>query len=771
MTTVEKPVFNVIGTRPIRHDGVDKVTGRALYANDVQVKGHLTGKFLRSPHAHARILSIDASKAEALPGVHAVVTGADMPNISAILREQTEGALVNLGLMSRNSMAREKALYRGHPVAAVAADNAFIADQALALIDVRYEVLEPVLDALEAMKPGAPILIEDLRTNSGSTFRGGGLRAPDEESSHSNIATTFTMELGDLANGFEEADIILERDYHTTAAHQGYLEPQSATALWSADQQLTIWTTTQSPFGIRDSVAAVLQIDAGRIKVIPTEIGGGFGAKLQISIEPVVARLAQKCGRPVKMTINRTEVFEAMGPASPAYVHLKMGVTEEGRITAADARLVFEAGAIPGSPVAGAANCMFTPYDIPNARIEGIDVIVNKPKTLSYRAPGAPSGAYAVEQMIDELCEMLAMDPIQFRLKNSAVDGSRRVNGIANANMGFAQTLEAVQASDHWRSPAPEGPLRGRGIAAGFWGNATGPASAIAGLLPDGRISYIEGSVDIGGTRTTSAMQFAEAMGISPDLVKPVVADTDSIGFTSATGGSSVTFKQGWAAFEAAEDLKRQLKERAAKTWNVGVDRVSYADGACTNLDDPAKTLTIAQIAARQMGTGGSVIGHASVVPRGVAGGFGVHIADVEIDPETGKVTLLRYTSIQDVGRAIHPSYVEGQMQGGAAQGIGWALNEEYVYSRDGRMENASFLDYRMPTALDLPNIDTVLVEVPNPGHPFGVRGVGEAAFVAPLPAVANAVAHALGQRMYSLPMSPRRILEAMWADGAEGSR
>ena len=761
MTTIDKPSFRVIGTRPIRHDGIDKVTGRARYANDMQIPGHLIGKFLRSPHAHARILSIDTSRAEQLPGVHAVVTGADMPDVTALLREQTEGALVNLGLMSRNSMAREKALYRGHPVAAVAADNAFIADQALALIDVKYEVLEPVLDALDAMKPGAPILIEELRTNVGSTFRGGGLRAPDEESSHSNVATTFTMEIGDLANGFEVADIILERDYHTTAAHQGYIEPQSATAHWSADHQLTIWTTTQSPFTIRDSTATVLKLNPGQVKVIPTEIGGGFGAKLQISIEPVVAMLSMKCGRPVKLTISRTEVFDAMGPASPAYVHLKMGVTRDGRITAADARLIFEAGAIPGSPVAGAANCMFTPYDIPNARVEGIDVIVNKPKTLSYRAPGAPSGAYAVEQMIDEFCGQLNMDPIDFRLKNAAVDGSRRVNGIANANMGFSETLETARATKHWNAPL-DGKFRGRGIAGGFWGNATGPASVIAGLLPDGRVSYIEGSVDIGGTRTTSAMQFAEALGISAQDVKPSVADTDSIGFTSATGGSSVTFKQGWAAFEAAQDMKRQLIERAAKTWSVATDRVSYDSGVLANLDDSTKTLTIAQIAARQMATGGSIIGHASVVPRGVAGGFAVHIVDVEIDPETGKVAVLRYTAVQDVGRAIHPGYVEGQMQGGAAQGIGWALNEEYVYAKDGRMENSSFLDYRMPTSLDLPNIDTVIVEVPNPGHPFGVRGVGEAAFVPPLPAVANAVAHALGKRMFELPMSPRRVLEAM---------
>lgn len=761
MTATERPPYKVIGTRPVRHDGVDKVTGRARYANDINVPGHLTARLLRSPHAHARIVSIDTSRAEALPGVVAVLTAADLPEASAILREQTEGALVNLGLLSRNILAREKAWYRGHPVIAVAAVNGYIAEEALGLIDVKYEVLPPILDALEAMKPGAPIVIDELRTNVGSMFRGGGLRAPDEEASHSNIATTFTMEIGDLANGFELADIILERDYHTTAAHQGYIEPQSATAYWSADHQLTVWTTTQGPFGVRDGLATMLKIPAGQVKVIPSEIGGGFGAKLQVGIEFIAAGLSMKCGKPVKLTISRTDVFDSMGPASPAYVHLKMGITNEGKITAADARLVFEAGAIPGSPVAGAANCMYAPYDIPNARVEGIDVVVNKPKTLSYRAPGAPSGAYAVEQMIDEFCETLEMDPIEFRLLNSAINGTRRVNGVATANMDFIATLEAAKATEHWNTPL-EGPNRGRGVAAGFWGNATGPASSIAGLMPDGRVSYIEGSVDIGGTRTTAAMQFAESLGISADMVRPSVTDTDSIGFTSNTGGSSVTFKQGWAAFEAANDLRRQLIERAAKIWKVEPDRVSYDSGTLTNLDDTSKTLTIAEIAARQNATGGPLIGHATVVPGGVAGGFAVHIVDIEVDPETGKTELLRYTAVQDAGRAIHPSYVEGQMQGAVAQGVGWALNEEYVYSKDGRMENSSFLDYRMPTSLDLPPIETVIVESPNAGHPYGVRGVGEAAFVPPLPAVANAMAHAIGERMSTLPMTPRRVLEVL---------
>ncbi len=753
--------YTVIGTRPIRHDGVDKVTGRAKYANDIQVPGYIWGKVLRSPHAHARILSIDTSRAEALPGVRAVVTAADMPNISGRLHDQPEGAYHNLAFLGRNSLAREKALYRGHAVAAVAADSPGIAEEALALIDVTYEPLTPVMDGLSAMAPGAPLVHEDLKTNGNAAMRAGGLRAADEPPQHTNVANTFAMEIGDLANGFEEADIVLEHDYHTGEAHQGYIEPQSATAYWSPDGLLTIWCTTQGQFAIRDFTAGMLAIPSGNVRVFPSEIGGGFGAKTFPTIEPVAALLSRKAGHPVKITVSRTDVFEAMGPTSATYVHLRMGVTNDGRITAAEARLVYEAGAFPGSPVAPGAQCMFSPYDIPNARAEGYDVVVNKPKTAAYRAPGAPAAAFAVESMIDEFCEILAMDPIDFRLKNSSQEGSRRVNGVPSPKMGFVETLEAVRASDHWNTPLT-GPNRGRGIAAGFWFNGGGPASAIASVLPDGQVSLVEGSPDIGGSRTVAAMHVAEVLGIAAEQVRPAVADTDSIGYTSTTGGSSVAFKTGWASYEAAQDVKRQLIERAARIWRVEADVVRYEGGVLSRTDDPSVTMSLAHIAGRLNEAGGPIVGRATVNPRGVGGGYAVHIADIEVDPETGKTQVLRYTTFQDVGKAIHPAYVEGQMQGGAAQGLGWALHEEYVYDDAGRMLNSSLLDYRMPTTLDLPLIETVIVETPNPGHPYGVRGVGEVPIVPPLAAVSNAINAAISHRLRTVPMHPGRILDAL---------
>lgn len=754
----------VIGTRPIRHDGVDKVTGRARYGNDVSLPGLLHGRYVRSPHAHARILSIDTSRAEALPGVRAVATAADLPAISGRLVDQAEGALQNLAFLSRNCLAREKALYRGHAVAAVAADTPELAAEAAALINVTYHVLDPIMDGVAAMEEGAPCVIEDLKPNSNPFFRAGGFRSEEEAPVRTNVANSFVFEIGDLANGFEEADLVLEHDYRTGEAHQGYIEPQSATASWRHDGLLTIWCSTQGQFAIRDMTAGILDVPIGMVKVVPQEIGGGFGAKTFPTIEPVAAVLARKSGRPVKIALSRTEVFECMGPTSATAVRLRMGVTREGRITAADARLVYEAGAFPGSPVSSGAQCMYSPYDIPNARVEGFDVLVNKPKAAAYRAPGAPAAAFAVETMIDEFCEQLGMDPIAFRLLNASKEGSTRVTGAVSPRVGFEEVLQAAKETGQYGEPL-EGANRGRGIAGGFWFNGSGPAAATISVLPDGKVSLVEGSPDIGGSRTSAAMHVAEVLEIPVQDVRPAVGDTDSVGYTSTTGGSSATFKTGWACWEAAQDVKRRMTARVATIWGVDAEDVSYAKGMFSGPGERA--MSFANLASRLNGTGGPVVGQGAVNPRGVGAGYAVHIADVEVDPDTGKVKVLRYTTVQDVGRAIHPAYVEGQMQGGAAQGIGWALNEEYVYDDAGRMLNSSFLDYRMPTTLDLPNIETVIVEVPNPGHPFGLRGVGEVPIVPPLAAIANAVHDATGVRMHQVPMTPARLWEALQQAGA----
>jgi len=820
--------FKVVGTRPIRHDGIDKVTGRALYGADIHMAGLLHGRVLRSPIAHGRIQKIDTSQAENLPGVEAVVTSADLPDPGNKVAELGEGA-INLMHLSSNCLARGKVLYKGQAVAAVAATSPHIAEEALKLIRVDYEPLPPVIDVRAAMKDGAPLLHEDLITES--------LGKPTGK--RSNVAKHFQFKRGDVDQGFQQAVVVVEREFHTATVHQGYIEPHNATALWNADGSVTIWCSTQGAFTVRGQCAELLHVPLSRIKVVPMEIGGGFGGKIRVYLEPVAAILAKKSGKPVKLTMSRAEVFEGTGPTPGSYIKVKIGADKSGKLTAAQAYLAYEAGAFPGSPVGCGAMCIFACYDVPNVVIDAYDVVVNKPATSAYRAPGATNAAFAGETVIDEICEKLKVDPLDFRIANGAKEGTRRADGPVYPRIGMIETVEAAKKSAHYQAPlwessrsgepsrtssvqessgaarlaaptglsrsgepsrtssvqessgaarlaAPTGlsgsgepsrtssvqdssgaaglaaPTRGRGVASGFWFNIGLKSSATASVNADGTVSLVEGSTDIGGTRTSLAMQLAEALGIRAEDVKPVVADTDMVGYTDVTGGSRVTFATGWAAYEAAQDIKRQMMARAAQIWEVKPEDVTYEDGVLQSQNDRAKRFTFKELAGKLHGTGGTIVGRASVDPTGVGGGFATHIVDVEVDLETGKVTILRYTAVQDVGKAVHPSYVEGQMQGGSVQGIGWALNEEYVYNDKGEMTNASFLDYRMPTSLDLPMIDTVMVEVANPGHPYGVRGVGEVPIVPPCAALANAIYRAVGVRLTELPMSPPRVLKAI---------
>ena len=755
--------FDSIGSTPIRHDGADKVTGRARYGADNNMPGMLYGKILRSPHAHAVIKSVDASAAETLPGVHAVVTSADWPETSMKLTDLAEGSIHNLGFLSMNVLARGKALYKGHPVAAVAAVSPHVAEEATKLIKVVYEVLKPVLSAEEGMAPDAPILHERLAAVSSPALRPGGILEDDAEGMQTNIANKFEFSLGDVEQGFKDADVIVEKETTTQAVHQGYIEPQAGVAHWQADGKVTVWSSSQGQFTVRDQTARFLGIPIGQVKAIPMEIGGGFGAKGITYVEPIAALLARKAGRPVKVQLTRTEVFEATGPTSGTKIKVKIGATKDGKLIAGEAELIYEAGAFPGSPVGAAVQCMMGQYDIPNGHLTAIDVVINRPKAAAYRAPGAPAAAFCMETALDELAEKLGIDALEFRLMNSGKEGSRRVTGPVNPHVGYIETLQAAKEHQHYNTKL-EGKLRGRGVASGFWGNNSGPASAVAVVNSDGTVSLTEGSPDIGGSRVAMAMHVAEVLNIPVEDVKPQVGDTDSIGFTSNTGGSSVTFKTGWACYNAAQSVKQQMVERAAKIWEIPDEDVEYKEAVLQHKSDPELKLTFKQIAARMIPTGGPIVGSSGVNPPGPGPSIGVHVVDVAVDTETGKVDILRYTAVQDAGKAIHPAYVEGQIQGGAVQGIGWALNEEYVYNDDGALLNSSFLDYRMPTSLDLPMIDTVIVEVANPNHPYGVRGVGEVPIVPPMAAISNAIYDAIGVRMNHLPMSPDKVLEALWA-------
>jgi len=751
---LSKKAYNVLGTRPVRPDGADKVTGRALYGADFDTTGLLHAKILRSPHAHARIKSIDTSKAEAAQGVLAVATAKDFSAGADKVVQLGEGT-GSLKYLRNNVLASDKALYQGHAVAAVAATSSHEAEEALGLIEVEYEVLPPVLTAPDGMKGDAPILHEDLVTKElGEKIDG-----------NSNVAEHFQHVKGDLEAGFAEADVVVEREFNTKTVHQGYIEPHVATALWNTDDRLHIWCSTQGSFAVRDSVADMLDIPVSQIKVTPMEIGGGFGGKIPVYLEPVAALLSRKSGRPVKMVMSRKEVFEASGPTPGSRVKVKMGATKDGRITSAQAHLAFEAGGFPGSPVGPGAMCVFAAYDVDNIVIDGYDVVVNKPKSAPYRAPGSPNVAFAAEQVVDELAGKLGMDPIDLRLKNAAKEGTRRADGPIFPRTGCVEVLEAMKAHPHYNAPL-NGANRGRGTAIGFWFNVGFASSCNISVNTDGTVILTEGSTDIGGSRASVAMQAAEVLGIPMENVRPAVVDTDSIGYTGVTGGSRTTYATGWAAHDAAQEVKRLMIERAAKVWEVDSGSIELSGGAFKHKSDPELRMSFKDLASQLNDTGGPVTGTASVDAGGMGvggGSFAGNIVDVEVDPDTGKVTVLRFTTVQDAGKAIHPSYVEGQMQGGSVQGIGWALNEEYFMNDAGTMTNSTLLDYRMPTSLDIPMIDTVIVEVPSPSQPFGVRGVGEANIVPPTPAIANAIHDAIGVRMDNLPMNPGIVAEAIW--------
>lgn len=757
MATIEKETgtraYKVIGTRPIRHDGVDKVTGRAIYGNDVQMPGMLLGRVLRSPHAHARIRSIDVRAAAEVDGVFAIVTAADFEPLSDKFAELGEGS-VNLAHLTRNCMAREKVYYRGQPVAAVAARSVHAAEEALSKIKVDYEPLAAVTWVLDAMKEDAPLLHDDLFTDS----------MGKKATRPSNVAKHIHFEKGDVSKGFAQADVVIEREFKTASVHQGYIEPHACTALWNSDGRLYLWTSTQGSFTCRQQTAELLGLPVSRVTVTPTEIGGGFGGKIRVYLEPVAAMLSRKSGRPVKVAMTRADCFEGTGPTPGSYIKVKLGVAKDGRLVAGEAWMAYDAGAFPSGIIGMGCMCIFACYDLPHAKVDGYDVCLNKPNTAAYRAPGATNAAFACETIIDELAEKLGIDPLEFRLKNAAREGTRRVDGPAYPRIGLIETIEAAKAHPHYKAPL-EGKHRGRGVAIGYWFNIGLKSSAAANVNADGTVTLIEGSTDIGGTRTTAAMQLAETLGIAAEDVLPRVGDTDSVGYTDVTGGSRVTFATGWACYEVGLDIRRQMTERAAKLWDCDPSEVEFEQGVFRQRG-AGRQLSFKELAAKLHETGGPIVGRATVDPHGSGGAFACHIADVEVDPETGKVQVLRYTAVQDCGKAIHPSYVEGQIHGGVAQGIGWGLNEEYFYDEAGRMRNASFLDYRMPTCYDLPMIEAVIVEVPNPGHPYGVRGVGEVPIVPPPATLANAIHAAAGVRLRELPMAPYKVFRAIQEKG-----
>ena len=756
MNEIKKP-YKYVGTNQIRPDGVPKVTGTAKFGNDYTLPGTLYGKILRSPHAHALIKSIDTSKAEVLPGVQAVMTAADFPD-HPFAYVGAARVQINFWHVTRNIMAREKALYEGHAVAAVAAISPAVAAAACKLIEVDYEVLPHAIDVEEAAAEGAPLLFEDMITRD----------AVPVPTKPSNIAKEIRFEIGDVGQGFADADEVVEKEFRTAAVHQGYIEPHATLARWDADGQTEIWSASQGHFQQRQWVSKICGIPLANIKVNPSEIGGGFGGKTVTYVEPVAVVLSRKTGHPVRVNMTREEGFKATGPTSGSYMKVKMGVKKDGTITAAQGEYYYQAGAFPGSPVMNGCLCSFATYKIPNQKATGYDVVCNRPKAAAYRAPGSPISNFAVESVLDILAKKIGMDPVEFRLKNAIHTGDPMISGNSMSHEGYSETVQAILEHPDYKRPL--GPNQGRGMASGYWFNGAGESGATVYVNADGTISVATGSPDIGGSRASMAIMAAETLGIPYEQVRATVNDTTSVPYTHVTGGSRVTYASGMAVVNATNKVINELRARAAKIWDVDVDGVEWEDGhakpSSSNVGE-FEPLSLAELAAKANATGGPIGTSEALSAGGQAPGFSTCFCDVEVDPDTGKVTILRFVLAQDAGTAIHKGYVEGQMQGGVVQGIGWALNEEYIYDDEGRLSNAGFLDYRIPVASDLPNIETIVVEVPNPNHPFGVKGVGEVCICPTMAAVANAIADATGRRMDSLPMSPPKVLEAL--DHREG--
>ncbi|OIP87570.1 MAG: oxidoreductase [Rhodobacterales bacterium CG2_30_65_12] len=738
------PAFKLIGTRVLRPDGLDKVTGRARYGADFAAPGMLFGAAVRSPHAHARIKRIDATRALALDGVKAVVTRADFP--TGLTGEDWN--------LQENCMAGDVALYDGHAVAAVAATSALLAQDAAKLIEVEYEPLPHVTDVDDAIKPDAPAIRPGAADHS----------VPD--GMPPNVVRYFEFGHGDLDAGFAEADIVRAQTYRTEATHQGYIEPQACVGQLGADGKGEMWVTTQGQWYVRWMCAAVLGLETAQLRVTPSEIGGGFGGKTTVFIEPLSLALSRKAGgKPVKLVMSRSDVLRATGPTASASMDVKIGMKADGTMTAGRAEFRMQGGAFPGSPLNEALECAFAAYKLPAVEHIGHEVLANRPKAAAYRAPGAPMAAFAVESLVDEIARELGLDPIAVRLKNAVREGDRSSYGPRYKSIGLVETLEAAKA--HANYAAPLGPNQGRGVATGYWFNHNGDTSVSMAIAEDGTAQVSVGTPDIGGSRASLGLMVAETLGIPYEHVRVNVVETGALGINEPSHGSRATFASGKAAVIATEQAIAEMCRRAAAEWGIEPEAVDWVEGAAQPAGPNAgkfPPMKIAEIAGQMSSTGGPIAGHYEGLPEGVGASFGTHVVDVEVDPETGRTTILRYLVVQDAGRAIHPAYVEGQFQGGAAQGIGWALNEAYIYGEDGRLQNAGFLDYRIPVACDLPMIDTVIVEVPNPGHPYGVRGVGETGITPPLPAVANAIAAATGARLRRLPMNPPAVLAAIKA-------
>ena len=780
--------YRNVGKPVKRIDGVGKVTGETVYADDMQLPRMLHAKVLGSPYAHARIKSIDSSAARMHPGVEAVFTPADPSTGSGqALPPYKKNFSNRRGMIFPD----EEVLFHGQPIAAVLASDPHVAEEALSLIKVEYESLPPVVDPIAAMDEGSPLVRSPLGDVDRSEERGHvtvGVEQEEAEGKPTNVASQMNFKRGDVNAGFGEADVIVERTWRSAVVHQSYIEPHSTVADYDASGELSVWTSTQAPFYIRDELSQTLGLPENKIRVTATEVGGGFGGKIYLQ-ELMVAALAMAVRRPVKYIMSRKEDMLAATPAPQAVVELKTGMKRDGTLTALKARVVYDSGAFPGAPMLPGCLLIGGYYKCENLEIQGYEVLTNKVSVGALRAPGAHNVTFAIEGNMDMMARELGLDPIEVRLKNAVEEGDPLPSGQPYPRIGLKECLEAIAESEVWKrrgqagrggsarsfdtsgragrdgGQAGTGRLRGTGLAIGGWLGGLQPASAIVCLNSDGTINVTVGSADITGTNTSFAQIAAEVLNVPLETVNVTTGDTRTAPYAGMSAGSKTTYTVGRAVKLAAEDARQQMLEIAAKRFEAAPEELEMADGIVRLNGSEEKTLTFQRLGRLSTNFAApfpAVVGRGSITTRKMAPGFTAQAAEVEVDPDTGEVTLLGFAISQDAGFAINPLSVAGQMQGGASQGLGIALSEEMMYDDQGRLLNGNLLDYRMPTTRDLPPIEAIIVEVPSEEGPYGARIVGEPSIVAGAAAVANAVADATGARLTEVPLTPERVLRAM---------
>jgi len=766
MSTVMKTTRDVkgIGLSIPRPDGPEKVTGQVQYVADLNPHGLLHAKLLRSPHAHARILRIDVSRARALPGVRAVLTAADIPELKRKAPTRAHAVL-----------AIDRVVFAGQPVAAVAADEPAIAEEALDLIDVQYEVLAVSADPLEAMKPGAPP-VADAGTEADTSEAQAhgsvaGVTTEAKPAKAVNISQQARIQRGDVAKGFAESDVVIEKTYRVPMVHQGYLEPHAVLAQWDTTGFLTLWASTQGSFNTRSEVADVLELSENRIKVIPMECGGGFGGKIRALCEPITAILARATGRPVRYVMTRREELEAGMPAPQVIIRLKTGVKRDGTLVALEGEAILESGAFSGAVLAVSGVFLASLYLWPSFDVKGFEVLTHKPSIAAYRAPVAPQTIFAIDSQMEQLAKALGVDPVEFRLRHLQREGDKMANGQPWLSNGGVEVLTRLAAHPlwktraQWKASSPNGRLRGTGLSLGGWLGGLQPTGATVRLNPDGSLQVLTGQVDIAGTNIALAQIAATAYGIDIDKVRITTGDTDVAPMTGLSAGSKTIYTVGVAVMEAATDARNQTLEIAAKELEASVHDLEIDNEKVVVRGVPNKGITLAQIGKKgnlYMSKVQPVFGVSHPAFSQQAPAFCAQLAKIEVDPETGEVTLHDFVVVQDVGKAINPLAIEGQMQGGAVQSLGMALTEALMYDDKGRLTNPSLLDYRKLTSADLPNIETIIVEKPSPHGPFGARGVGEPPIVPAPAAIANAIEDATGVRLTELPLTSERIALAL---------